>query len=613
MFREESLDMRLKIYQKVQGCVRKINTIDSIDNWRNNALTDRQELTGYPSKDRPWLKYYDKRPEDLVYPDKTLWQFVWDNNKNHMDDVVLQYFGKRITYRMFFTNVEKAAKSLNAMGVKKGDMVTIMSMHTPETIYVLYALNYVGAVANLVYPSLSAKELQDTIEKTESKILFILDAVIAKKTSLISKLKLPVIILSVDAAMPMLMKLGYRVKNRTVKDKKVISYQKFLDKGNRTEILKAFSDSKALAVIVYTSGTTGEPKGVCLSSDCIHAMVLQDSNGNIEFVRGKTCLFILPPFIGFGVTHIHMLVGMGIVSILQIVLEPVKIIDNLFKYNPYVFLTGPALTPTFLEHSIGNLKNMKYFIGGGGAISEQQIKDINGKLHACGSEAQYSNGYGMTELASSICVSTNDISKINSVGIPLIDTIVKVVDVNSGEECKYGEVGELWFHTASIMMGYYKNEKATKEVVAVDEDDNRWFCTGDLGSVDEDGFVFIKGRIKRIYITRGKDNMAYKLFPQRIEEVINSIEEVEQCAVIVKEHEEKMNVAIAVVSLKNSEKSEKEILERIKEHAQLELPDHMIPVKYQIIDKVPITQSGKIDYRKLEELLDNKGELKSNV
>lgn len=562
-----------------------------------------KELTGYPSIDKPWLKYYDKRPEDIVYPKKTLYQFVWDNNKEYLDDIVFQYFDKKINYRTFFENVDKVAKALVASGVKAGDIVTIMSMHTPETIYTIYGLNYIGAVANLVYPSLSAKELSQTIEKTSSRMLFILDGVLQKNPNVLEQVKVPVAILPVDGSMPALLKVGYRLKNKINKAEGSISFNEFLARGKAIGKVDVASDSDAMAVIVYTSGTTGEPKGVCLSNDNLNALATQDYNGLIDFKRGKDSLLILPPFIGFGISMLHVQIGAGIQTLLQIVLEPNEIIKSLFRYQPYCYMTGPALIESMLAQRPKALKGVRYFINGGGSVSEDQETRINEYLSKCGSNAKFSNGYGMTEAGVVLCLSCNEINKEGTVGIPFIDTVIKVVDTESGLERKCGEIGELWFNAPNLMMRYYKNPTATEEVLVTDSEGNKWLRTGDLGYVDEDGFVFIKGRLKRIFITKGKDDMAYKLFPQHIEETLLKMQEVSECGVIVREDAVRMNIAIAYVTLKGNEAIDKsKVTEKIMSFAKAELADHMVPVAIHIIEKMPTTPSGKIDYRALEEL-----------
>ncbi|MBO6155158.1 MAG: acyl--CoA ligase [Lachnospiraceae bacterium] len=562
-----------------------------------------KELTGYPSIDKPWLKYYDKWPEDIVYLKKTLYQFVWDNNKDYLDDIVFLYFDKKINYRTFFENVDKVAKALVASGVKAGDIVTIMSMHTPETIYTIYGLNYIGAVANLVYPSLSAKELSQTIEKTSSRMLFILDGVLQKNPNVLEQVKVPVIILPVDGSMPGLLRLRYGLKNKTNKVEGSYSFKDFLARGKAIGKVDVTSDSEAMAVIVYTSGTTGEPKGVCLSNDNLNALATQDYNGVMEFERQKNCLFILPPFIGFGITQLHILASAGICLILQIALESDLIIEKLFEYQPYVFMTGPALTSSFVAHEAKDLSALKYFIGGGGSISNEQQDAIDKKLIECNSKACYSNGYGMTEAASLLCASANTISKKGSVGIPFIGTNIKVIHQETGCEQRIGEVGELWFSTPNLMQRYLNCEFDTDEVIKKDDSGTRWLRTGDLGYVDEDGFVFIKGRLKRIFITKGKDDMVYKLFPQHIEETLLKMQEVLECGVIVREDAVRMNIAIAYVTLKGNEAIDKsKETEKIMSFAKAELADHMVPVAIHIIEKMPTTPSGKIDYRALEEL-----------
>ena len=578
--------------------------------------TDRQtgELTGYPSIDRPWLKYYRIRPEEIAYPNKTLYQFVWDNNKDHPKDIVFDYFGRKINYQTFFDEVEKTARALLAMGIKAGDIVTIMSMHTPETIYTMYGLNYIGAAANFVYPTLTEKWLLQTIENTGSKALFILDAVLEKNAGIAKKVTIPIIVLKVEESMPLSVKIGYRLKKKksdvTGTDQGNIDYQSFLEKGQSKQLTAPASDSAALAVIVYTSGTTGEPKGVSLSSDCINNMAIQDINGTVEAMRGETCLLILPPFIGFGVTQIHILVSAGIVSILQIVLEAETIIDRLFKDRPYVFLTGPALVSAFLNHKPGNLSNLKYFIGGGGAITGQQTAQINELLAKCHSTATYSNGYGMTEASSLLCASANEISKPGSVGIPILDTVVKIVDPDTGKELTYGETGELQFHCPHLMMGYYKNKEATDEIIYTDPDGKKWIRTGDLGTVDEDGFVFITGRMKRIYVTRSKDNMVLKLFPQHMEEVLMEVEEIAECGVVVSEEKKRIHIGIAFVAPKDWSRfkdgtKQEALRKKLFAHARANLPEHMWPAEIHIIEKMPVTASGKIDYRELERMYQN--------
>lgn len=564
-------------------------------------MEEEKKLTGYPSIDKPWLKYYSKEAIEAPLPEMTMYQYIWENNKDYLDDVALRYYGTKITYGKLFENIKKAASAFYSMGIRKGDIVTIMSMHTPECIYAIYGLNYIGAIANMVYMTLSEKEIIDTIENTESKLLLVLDPVLDKIRSIKEKIDIPIVVLGVSDSMPLYMKIGYKLKTKTGKHP-FLTYSQFLSKGTAEPLMS--DDHASPAVIVYTSGTTGEPKGVVLGNDALNNLAFQDRNGLIDFRRKEDCFLILPPFIAFGVAHTHLLLYSGVVQILQINLDPNDIFKNLFKCNPYCFVSGPAFIEPMLNYPKGNLDHLRYFFGGGGAITSEQKANINKYLKDCGSTAFYANGYGMTEASSVLSINLNSSEKQGSIGIPILKTSIKVVDDND-IELPYNEIGELLFLTPSLMDGYYKNEEGTKEVLFTDKDGLVWLRTGDLGYVDEDGFIYIKGRIKRIYITRGEDGTAYKLFPQRIEETIEKNNtEVEKCAVIVKEDPEKMHIALAYVSLKDEYKklNTNDLTDKIRKGLEADLPDHMQPREIVIIEQMPITPSGKIDYRALESL-----------
>ena len=561
------------------------------------------QLSGYPSIDKPWLKYYREDAINAPLPKMTMYEYVREQNKDNLKGTAFQYFGRKITYAEFFKNVKEVARALTAYGVKAGDIVTIMSMHTPETAYAIYGLNYIGAAANLVYVTLTEEEILRTVHNTESKLLLVLDPFAETIAKIREKLNIPVIILSVADSMPNMIGTLYRLKkdkSRTfVKNGSMLDYRSFLAKGKEIgdrDIQKA-GKPEDTAVIVYTSGTTAEPKGVCLSNDAMNAVAFQDIEGLVDFSVGKTCLFILPPFIGFGATQLHVLLCGRVNIILLIEREPEAITKNFFKYKPYCFLTGPATLKAITEHKQDHLEGVSYVMGGGGAIPHKLEEDVNAFLHSCHSKARYSNGYGMTEAGSLLTVNVNEVNKKDSIGIPIFKTNVKAIDVDSNEECSYGVVGELYFKTPNLMNGYFKNSEADREVIA-EIDGERWIKTGDLGYIDEDGFVFLTGRIKRIFATKGPDNNPYKIFPLRIEDFISSLEAVELCGVIAREDPVRVNIPIAYAQLKPGYDSS--ALPHIIDEVNAGLPEHLRPEEIFLIDKMPITPSGKIDYRELE-------------
>ncbi len=563
-----------------------------------------QNLTGYPSIDKPWLRYYSGEAISAKLPKCSMFEFAYENNKNYRDDICFEFYGNKIKHGEFFDKIIKATKAFKQMGINEGDIVTIMSMHTPETLISIYALNYIGAVANMIYMTLSEKEIINYINNTDSKAFLILDIAIDKALAIKDSISVPIILLSMSDSMSPIVKLLYSLKKKTP-DNPFIKFNDFIKNQSAYKEFEPSSNSDATAIIVYTSGTTGSPKGVMLSNECINAIPFSCALTDKNYKRKQTFLQPIPPFLGFGITMSHLGISLGQVTQLVLSPDPDEIAKSFIKLKSNRMVYGPRLTTSIIKYVKGDLSHLIDFTGGGEAIAIDKEKEINEFLEKRNANAKYTTGYGMTESASAITMNTNNIYKIGSVGIPLPTANVKVVD--EGKELKITEIGELLFSGPSIMQGYYKNSDATNASIEYDSNGVRWLHTGDLGFVDEDGFVFITGRLKRIFTVFGSDKCMYKLFPQRIEEFVASLPSVKSCAVIVKKDAAKLHKAIAFVEFSNDIKDIDPEIDSINKALLGELPEHMQPEKIIPISSMPLTTSGKVDYRKLEEMAKEQG------
>ena len=565
-------------------------------------MDDKQmRNTGYPSIDKPWLKYYSEEALHGEIPKCTMYEYIFDHNKSHLDGIALRYFTKKITYQKLFENIRKTADAFWAQGIRKGDAVTIMSLNTPETIYCIYALNYIGAVANMVYMTLSEEEIVETVRNTDSKMFIFLDVAAEKVRNVVEDIeKIRVLAISPTDS------LGFPVQKISALKSKINTkgfwkWKDFLKAGEHQKAQQTSYHENELSVIVYTSGTTGTPKGVMLSNDSLNAVAWQYEKSGMKFTRGETFLTLMPPFLSIGLSlNVHLPLSLGTASIM--IVNPEKFIEEYKKYKPNHCVSGPVIIRKLVQRLSGNMSYCITMAGGGESLSLEEENYLNETLRNHHSDAKYLTGYGMTEFAATVTTSMNHVYKAGTLGIPLCKVNIKVINPDNGEMLKYNETGELCFCTPSHMLGYLDNEEETKKICDRDEENRLWVHTGDLGFVDEDGFVHFVGRIKRIYITQDADGTVYKLFPQRIEETITEYPEVDMCAVVVELDAQNIATAIACVKRTAESQNNNNFLTGLQQYCKEKLPVHLVPKQIIELDEIPLTQSGKIDYKTLEKM-----------
>lgn len=559
-------------------------------------MIQEKALTGYPSIDKPWQCYYPENVCNMEINTQTMYQFIYESNKNRLNNTAIIYFGRSITYKELFDNIKKAACAFADMGIKKGDIVSVLSLNTPETVYVIYGLNYIGATVNLMVASITAQEVIDNITNTESKLLVILDKVLDKYGDFVCPV--PFVVVGLADSMGRMYKAMMKLTSR--KKKGDTDYSDII-KGSINGDVPEVGSEDFPALILYTSGTTGAPKGVVLSNNNINACALQCALSGKDYKQEEAFLNILPPFFSFGMGMLHLCFYVGMKEISVLLPKVNTVMKMMKKYRPERMVIGPAITDVIENYRGKDLSFLIDLTGGGGAISLEKECCLNDILVDKKAKSKYLVGYGMTELSAAVSMNHNHLHKEQSIGIPLPLTNVKVIDVDNGEELQYGQEGELLVNSPGVMMGYYKNEEETEKVIEIAAEGTRWLHTGDLAKIDEEGFVYITGRLKRIYITRDKDNMAYKIFPQRMEEIIEQEPVVQRCGVIVVKDEDRLNVPIVFVVARESGNME-QVEVKVKKIIQEKLPAYYEPKKMIVVDALPITSSQKIDYKKLEKM-----------
>ena len=569
-------------------------------------MSEVKKLTGYPSVDKPWLKYYSEEAINSSLPECTIFEYLWENNKKYLDNTALDYFGHKTSFGQLFEEIEKAAKGFSSIDVKKGDIVTIFSINTPETIICLYALNFIGAIPNLEYVTVSKKRAIEAVQMCKSRVVMILDALLPQFSGLADLDCVEhVIVLPVARSMPMVKRMLYCLKEKSGTCKKAIAYHTMLDRG--TSYQRASYKKGETAVIVHSGGTTGIPKGVVLSNDNLNYIAWAFKNNENDTRPGDSWLCAIPLFHAFGLAMgVIFPLSQGMQLKLAVKYNDQELVRLFIKYKPNHIMGSGAHIPSIRASKAIQRMNLSFLqtVGlGGTPLTIEKEKELVTFLSERGSIAKASIGYGMSETSSAVATELNRYyGKPGSCGILLCKSNIKVIDVDSGVELPYDEIGELCFSGPGVMMEYYKNNAENDHTFFFDDTGNRWLHSGDLGYVDQDGFLFITGRIKRIYSTRSEKNgTLFKLFPDYVAKVIEELPSIKDCAVVCIDDPDYKCIAVAFVVLKEEVQLDTEKAS-ILTHVSQVLPAYSVPKAILFLDALPLTSIGKIDYHALEKM-----------
>ncbi len=558
--------------------------------------------------EKPWLRYYEEEglPANLEYPDCSISDMVLKTAEKYPDNMAYSYFGHKISYKNFVKKIEKAARALKNYGVKEGDRVTICMPNMPEGITMIYAVNMIGGVCNLVHPLSSEKELEYYIKAAESKYVLVLDAVFDKIYKLREVAGLErIIVVRPSDGLGFLKKRMYKLLHiKKVKlpadDSRVVLWEDFIAnsyfyQGNYHEKRGA----NDLAIIMYSGGTTGAPKGIKLSNLSFNALGLQATTVIRQAQPGASILSILPIFhcFGFGVCiHIPLSRGMG--CILIPAFNHKEFADMIRKNQPNFIVGVPTLYEALINTKLksDDLKSVTALICGGDSLTATLRDKVNNFMVEHGSEAKIRVGFGLTESCGATCLSPEDSFKDGIIGAPFPDMDFKIVKSGTHDRCAVGEEGEICINGPLVMMGYLNDDAETAQALRLHDDGKVWLHTGDLGKLGEDGFIYFSQRLKRMIVSSG-----YNIYPTYLESVINSHESVLTSTVIGVDHPYKGQVPKAFVVLKPGYKAGKKIEREIKELLERHVPIYSLPASYEFRTELPKTLVGKVAFKKLED------------
>lgn len=549
----------------------------------------------------PWLKHYGDVPFHLDYPKGSMYDCVAEAAKKEPHAPALYFMGKRTNYKRLVKNIDSTARAFMAAGVKRGDYVAIILPNLPQTVYCLYALNRIGAVACMMHPLSVEREIVSMLKEANCDYAVALDQ-FSDKFANIKTLKKLIVTSASDGLgffKALLFKLAAGRKFGKLIPGSALLWRDFIKAGGGVSLPERVSRAEDAAVVLFSGGTTGETKGIRLSNLNFNALAFQTCAMYGRPVRRKTMLAAMPMFHGFGLgVCIHSALVSGGCSVLVPRFNPRQYADLIRKRRPN-FIAG---VPTLFE-ALTRMKSLdgvkldclEGVFSGGDSLSVELKKKMDAFLADHGADVKIREGYGTTECVTASCLTPLHLEREGSIGLPYPDTYYKICALDGTEELPYGTEGEICIKGPSVMLGYIGHEEENAKALQTHSDGCVWLHTGDLGAMDKDGFVYFRQRIKRMIVTSG-----YNVYPSRLENIIDAHPAVQMsCVIGVKDAYKMQKVKAFVVPKKGVEASDA-LKKELMDYCSKNISKYAVPYDIEFRTELPQTGVGKIAYTVLE-------------
>lgn len=624
----------LKIKETLQKAIQERNfeEIERIASFLENpkytsdSYYEQENYTGFASIDKPHIKYFKKGTLEAEYPTMKMYDYLYLKTRKYHSFTALNFYGRKITYEEMFYKIEETAKSFLKRGIKEGDNVVIAMPTTPEAVYMLFALNRIGAIAVELDPRTNEEDIINIIKESNTKFYVtmedcsvIIDNILSKNETINNQLE-KVMFISPTESLPFGMNYLSDLKDfierfkgtkpKVRKCEKYLTWHDFIVDGrNYNGKIDSDYQPNNVTEVIFSSGTTSSPKPIAYTNETFTAMVRQLELGENDYQAGDKNLDIIPLYLGFGSNNgLYTILCFG----MEDILIPVPVIDNLpqliNKYKPNHLLGAPIHMNVLLNYLRNNPKKMKNLsfiksiVSGSAYLESTKQYALDEELAKRGCKIKVGPGYGQNEGGPTLSFSPDtflEMQKPGCSGYPLIGTTISIFNPDTDEELPYGRglEGEIRYKTPCSMKGYaFNRQEETKKYFKVCKDGEVWSCSGDLGKIDSDGGIYITGRIARQLHRNG-----FKFSPTEIEEfVISHISAVETCALIGTYDEEEEMKTVLYYSLKNNQKSSSSVIRQQIITLCNTLKDYKIPCEYIEKDYMPLTPNQKLDFKSLE-------------